>query len=350
MSRLRGLAALASLGLAIGYGLQKSQLWSTDQRDRFLRGRKASYPWQIPWLGWKDVFGRTWNGIFDARLFSGGASVAFFALLSVIPGLSVLISFYGLFADPSLISQQMPTLALLLPDAVQQLLQEHAQRIALQSPGKISFNIALNLIVAVWGANAAVKSLFEGLNVIYSEVEKRSFLRFNTVTVLTTLGCVIVVAGAVAAIALVPRLLELIQLGPGASFAFRIMRWPMLFGFGAAGIATLYWLGPSREAPRLEWVLPGALMAAFLWAGASSLFSWYVATLSNYNAMYGSLAAVVVFMTWLWMSAFIVLLGAELNSELEHQTAEDTTYGEPMPLGSRGAVIADQVGPAVSTK
>jgi membrane protein len=350
MSRVRWLAALTSLGLAIGYGLQKSQLWSADERDRFLRGRTALRPWQIPWLGWKDALARTWDGIFDARLFSGGASVAFFALLSVIPGLSVLISFYGLFADPGLISQQMPTLAMLLPDAVQQLLQEHAQRIAVQSPGNFSFNIALTLIVAVWGANAAVKGLFEGLNVIYGETEKRSFLRFNMVTMLTTLGGVVVVASALSTIALVPRLLDLVPLGYGADLAFRIMRWPALFAFGAAGIAALYWLGPSREAPRLEWVLPGALAAAFLWAGASILFSWYVATLSNYNAMYGSLAAVVVFMTWLWMSAFIVLLGAELNSELEHQTAEDTTYGEPMPLGSRGAFVADQVGAAVSTK
>jgi membrane protein len=262
----------------------------------------------------------------------------------------VLISFYGLFTDPGLISQQMPTLAVLLPDSVQSLLQEHAQRIAEQSAGNISFNIMINLAIAVWGANAAVKGLFEGLNVIYGETEKRSFLKFNMVTMLTTLTGVIVVSTATAVIALAPKLVDLVPLGQSTELAFRIVLWPILFAVGAAGIAALYWLGPSRNAPRVEWVMPGALAAAFLWAAASAAFSWYVATLSNYNAMYGSLAAVVVFMTWLWMSAVIVLLGAELNSELEHQTADDTTYGAPMPLGARGAIVADRIGPAVSSR
>ena len=249
-----------------------------------------------------------------------------------------------------MVARQLPALAVLLPDSVQWLLLEHVQRIAEQSAGKISLNITISLAVAVWGANAAVKSLFEGLNVIYGETEKRSFLRFNLVTMLTTLAGVVVVCAALAAIAVVPRLIEHVPLGQGADMAFRIMRWPLLFVLGAVGIGALYWLGPSRDAPRVEWVMPGALAAALLWAAASIAFSWYVATLSNYNAIYGSLATVVVFMTWLWMSAVIVLLGAALNSELEHQTAEDTTYGEPMPLGSRGAVVADRIGPAVSSK
>jgi membrane protein len=350
VARLRWLAALTSLGIAAGYGLQKSSVLSKRKQDKILRGRTALRPWQIPWLGWKDVLARTWNGIFDSHLLSSGAAVAFFALLAVIPGLAVLISFYGLFADPGLVSRQLATLALLLPDAVQTLLQEHAQRIATQSSGKVSFNIIVSLMVAVWGANAAVKGLFEGLNVIYGEKEKRSFLTYNSVTMLTTLAGVIVVAAFLAAMVLVPKLLDFVALGPGISIALRVLLWPVLFALGGIGIATLYWVGPSRERPRVQWVLPGAIAAAFVWAVSSSAFSWYVATLSNYNAMYGSLAAVVVFMTWLWMSAVIVLLGAELNSELEHQTAEDTTYGEPMPLGSRGAVVADRIGPALSKK
>ncbi len=350
MVKLRWLAALTSLGIAAGFGLQKTSLWSAQQKEKLLRGRMALRPWQIPWLGWKDVIARTWIGVFDAHLLSSGASVAFFALLSVIPALSVLISFYGLFADPGLVSTQMPTLALLLPDAVQQLLQEHAQRIANQTVGNLSVNISLSLIVAGWGANAAVKGLFEGLNVIYGETEKRSFLRYNLITMLTTLAGVVVVAAFLAAIAIVPRLLDFVALGPGITFSLRILQWPLLFVLGGAGIATLYWVGPSRDGPRVEWVAPGAVFAALLWVIASSAFSWYVAALSNYNAMYGSLATVVVFMTWLWMSAVIVLLGAELNSELEYQTAQDTTYGEPMPMGSRGAVVADSIGPAVSRK
>ncbi len=348
LKRVRWLTILTSLGIAAGYGLQKSSHLAANQAEKILRGRLAVRPWQIPWLGWKDVLTRTWQGIFDDHLLSYSASVAFFALLAVIPGLSVLISFYGFFADPGLVSQQMPTLALLLPDAVQLLLQEHAQRIATQSAGDISFNLALSLLVAGWGANAAVKGLFEGLNVIYGEMEKRSFFRFNLVTMLTTLAGVVVVAAFLTAITLVPKLLEYIALPPAANLAVRVLQWPILFGLGGLGIATLYWVGPSRDGPRVEWVIPGAVGAALLWVISSVAFSWYVATLSNYNAMYGSLAAVVVFMTWLWMSAVIVLLGAELNAELEHQTAQDTTYGEPMPLGSRGAVVADQIGPAVS--
>ncbi len=339
-----------SLGVVVGYGFQKSQSRSAMQTDELLRGRRALRPWQIPWLGWKDVLWRTWNGIFDAHLLSNAASVAFFALLAVIPGLSVLISIYGLFADPGLVSDKVPAFTMLLPDSVQLLLQEHVQRIAAQPAGKVSLNIAISFIVAAWGANAAAKGLFEGLNAIYGEAEKRSFLKFNMVSMLTTLAGIVVVTAAVATMALVPKVMEAMPLGQGADLALRILRWPVLFAVGAAGIAALYWLGPSREAPRVEWVMPGALAAAFLWAAASAAFSWYVATLSNYNAMYGSLAAVVVFMTWLWMSAAIVLLGAELNSELEHQTAEDTTGGEPMPLGSRGAIVADRIGPAAPSR
>ncbi len=350
MARLRLLAKLTSLAVALGYGWQVANRATAEREEQIARGLKAQRPWEIPWAGWKDSLIRTWDGIFEARLLSSGAAVAFFALLAVIPGLSVLISFYGLFADPGSVSNQLPVLAVLLPESVQQLLQEHAQRIATQSTGKISFNITLSLLVATWGANAAVKGLFEGLNVIYGEEEKRSFLAFNIITLLTTLAGVCIIAVAVAVITLTPVVLDAAQLGESADFILRLLRWPLLFVLGAAGIAALYQLGPSRSFPRLEWVLPGALGAAFLWAVSSSIFSWYVAALSNYNAMYGSLAAVVVFMTWLWMSAVIVLLGAELNSELERQTAQDTTWGEPKPLGMRGAVVADAVGAAVPTK
>ena len=347
MSMLRWFAVLTSVGVTLGYGVERARrsAWLIDPAAR---GRHATSPLQIPWLGWKDVLSRTWAEIFDDRLLSVAASIAFFAILAIAPGISVLFSIYGLAGDATLRPEQLTAIMALLPDGAQQIVLDQALRLSEHPQGKLSWNLLLGVAVAGWSANAAVKGLFDGLNVIYDETEKRSFIKFNAISMMATIGGILLLLSAMVIIAVTPVILQYLPLASALEASITYLRWPIFYLFGAMAIAILYWIGPSRRPPRFIWVVPGALIAALLWGVVSAAFSWYVARLGNYSAMYGSLATIIVFMTWLWISAAIVLVGAELNAELEHQTAQDTTVGRAKPLGARGATVADNVGPPIS--
>ena len=345
MRRIRLLAMLGSLGVAAGAFAERLRRHPAFEHDARARGRHARSPFEMTWLGWKDIGHRTFQEALDDRLLSVAAGVAFFALMALVPGLSVLVSLYGLITDPATIDQQLAPLFGLLPDSASMLIQEQAHRLATESSRTLSFNLLVSLAIAGWSANAGVKSLFDALNVIYEETEKRSFITLNVVSLLATISAVLVVILAVFFITVAPALIARAPLSSTVEFVFHILRWPVFFGFATLIIATLYWIGPSRRPARFIWVTPGALLSALLWAAVSAGFSFYVSTLGNYQATYGSLSAVIVFMTWLWLSASVILLGAELNSELEHQTARDTTLGAPKPRGARGATMADKIGP-----
>jgi membrane protein len=348
MNRLRWLAILTSLGVTVGYGLERARSNALHGADAAERGRLAPSPWRMTWLGWKDILARTLAETFDDRLLSLAGGVAFFTLLAIVPGLSVLVSLYGLVAANAFDANQLVGLLAVLPSGAREIILEQAQRLAAKPGGDLSFNLALSLIVAAWSANAAMKGLFDGLNVIYDEAEKRSFVRLNAVSLCLTLGGIVLLMSALFVIAVMPALIRSLPLSSAIETGLVIARWPVFFAAGGLSIAILYWIGPSRRPARFVWVLPGALLAALLWGLASAVFSWYVSKLGDYTAAYGSLATVIVFMTWLWISAAVVLLGAEFNSELEHQVALDTTVGEARPMGMRGAVVADNVGPAVA--
>jgi membrane protein len=202
--------------------------------------------------------------------------------------------------------------------------------------------------LAIWSANAGIKAIIDALNVVYEEREKRSFLGLNVLALAFTTGGIAALLLMVGAVVLVPLALNRAGLGPESQFIIGVARWPLLFIFLLAALGVLYRFGPSRRAARWEWLSVGTLSAASLWIVGSSLLSWYLSNFANYDATYGSLGAAIGLMMWMWMSAIIVLCGAELNSEIEHQTALDTTIGLPKPLGARGAVMADTLGPAVS--
>jgi membrane protein len=346
MGRLRWLLLLGST-FASGIAAELAERRLTRSRDFERRGRHARWPWQMTWLGWKDVLLRTYTEIFDDRLLSVAAGVAFYALLALVPGLSVLVSLYGFVADPQHLSGQLKPLLDVLPEAGAQIVAEQVMRIAAKSTNALSFYLLISLSVAGWSANAAVKAMFDALNVIYDETEKRSFLRFNALSLVTTISAIAFLLMILFTVAILPAILSWTPYQTLLEQVLWLVRWPVFLVVAIAAIAMLYRIGPSRRAPRFPWVLPGATVAALAWVGASYLFGWYVSTLSDYTATYGSLAAIVVFMTWLWLSVTIVLIGAEINAELEHQTARDTTQGPPKPLGARGAVVADNIGPAV---
>jgi len=340
------LAAVA--GIAAGLFIEHRKDANLHSGDAFERGRFASQPHQMTWLGWRDVFWRSVSEASEDRLLSFAASVAFYALLAIVPALSVLISIYGLIGDPSGVVSQIQPFTSILPNSARDLIIEQATRLAAQPHASLSLNLIISILLAGWSANAAIKSLFDALNVIYDEREKRSFLWLNLVSLSVTFSAVIVLMLALLAIAAVPVALTFLPYNHQLAWVLTLARWPAFYVVAVLGIAALYWIGPSRRAPKFSWVLPGATMAAAAWAITSAAFSYYVSSLGNYSASYGSLATVVVSMTWLWLSAAVVLLGAQINSELEHQTLQDTTMGEPKPLGARGAVMADRVGAAVA--
>jgi membrane protein len=231
-----------------------------------------------------------------------------------------------------------------VPENVLSIVHEQAARIASNSSGALSIGIIAGILVSLWSAMSGIKAVIDALNVIYEQKEDRTFLKLNLVALVFTLAGFAAFLLAIAAIVVLPLILSPIGLGTLTEALTRIARWPVLLVVLLSCLAVLYRYGPDRRAARWQWVTVGSVFAAVTWIVASFLFSWYLASFANYNATYGSLGAVVGLMIWLWISTILVLLGAELNAEIEHQTARDSTVGKDKPMGDRGAVMADTVG------
>jgi membrane protein len=315
-------------------------------REGGSRGRFADAPQQIPARGWKDILLRVWKEASKDRLVSVAAGVTFYTLLAIFPAIAALVSLYGLFADPAAISSHLQSMQGVLPGGALEVVGDQVKRIAGGPRGSLGFSFAAGLAVSLWSANAGMKAVFDALNVVYDEEEKRSFIKLNAISLLFTAGAIVLLILAAAAVVIVPVVLAFVGLGPIAETLIRLARWPILLVAIAVALAVLYRYGPSRDTPKWRWISWGSGFASVAWVVASALFSWYAANFGSYNATYGSLGAVIGFMTWLWISSIVVLLGAELNSEMEHQTAADSTSGPAKPLGARGAHMADTVGKA----
>jgi membrane protein len=252
----------------------------------------------------------------EDRLFAVAAGVAFYALLGLAPALAVAVSVFGLFADPARLASLPSELGAILPHEAVTLVQGEAQRLVSQSARVLSAKLGLALLISLWSASSAIRALFDALNVIDEQEETRSTIRLYATGLAVTLGGVLVLSVALVLIGADPQFLSLGALNPEMAWLYGLLRWPAFFSLAVFVITFLYWAGPSRPPARFLRLLPGAAAAALLWAVGSYAFSWYVHTLGNYGATYGSLATVVVTMTWLWVSAAIILLGAQLNFEL----------------------------------
>jgi len=311
------------------------------------RGRSAHGPFSIPWRGWKDIVARTFNGILADRLLMVASSVAFYCLLALFPALAAGVSSYALFSDANTISGHLSLLSDIVPRSVLDLVRDEITRIVAKSDGRLTFGFLSGLGIALWSANAGMKAVFDALNIIYDEEEKRGLVRLNLVTLLFTMGAIAGALCAAAAIVVFPLVLAAFGWTSFDAPWLAFLRWPALFVLILLGLAVLYRFAPSRRLAKWRWISVGSLFAASAWLLVSALFSWYLGNFANYNATYGALGAVVGLMIWMWLSAIVVLTGAELNSEIEHQTACDSTIGGvPKPLGVRGAVMADTVGAA----
>ena len=307
------------------------------------RGRAAGKPTSIPAKGWKDVLWRTYEEFSADRLMLVAAGVTFYVLLALFPAITAFISIYGLFNDPASVNDQLQGLAGVLPGGALQIIGEQMQRLTSQESAKLGFGMVFGLGVALWSANAGMKTLFDAMNIVYEEEEKRGFIKLTLVTLGFTLGTIVALIVALTGVVVLPIVLEFLHLG-GLETWLLVLRWPILLVLVALGLSMVYRVGPSRSAAKWRWIAPGSLVSATLWVIFSLLFSWYAQNFGSYDETYGSLGAAIGFMTWIWISTIVVLLGAELNAELEHQTAIDSTTSPARPMGQRGASMADTLG------
>ena len=311
------------------------------------RGRSAEKPSDIPAKGWMDILWRVVEGIQNDRVMLVAAGVTFYGLLALFPATAALVSLYGLFSDATTINNHLNLVSGFLPEGALQIVGDQVKRIAGQSQGTLGVAFLGTLAVSLWSANAATKSIFDALNIIYNETEKRTFIQLTLRSLAFTLATLVLVLLAMAGIVVVPVLLRLLGVPEGSGPALlSLLRWPLLYLVILFLLACLYRFGPSRANPRWRWVTWGSALAAAVWIGGSLLLSWYVTNFGSYNATYGSLGAVIGFLIWMWLSTMVVLVGAEVNAETEHQTAKDTTGGGRKPMGTRGARMADEIGPA----
>lgn len=308
------------------------------------RGRDAATPSQLPRSGWRDIALRIKDEVSKDNIDVVAAGVALYALLALFPALIALISLYGWFADPTQVEQQITSFTGVLPQNVQSLLTTQMQDIASGAESTLGFGAMAGFLFTLWSASKGMKALFTALNIVYDEEEKRGFITLNALAIVLTLGALVFGIVALALIAVLPALLGQLGLEAIARVAVSLVRWPLLAAAVVVALAVLYRYGPSRDKPQWTWVSWGAVVATVLWLITSILFSVYVANFGSYNETYGSLGVVVVFLMWLYLSAYIVLIGAELNAEMEHQTTRDTTRGAEQPMGRRGAQKADTVG------
>lgn len=307
------------------------------------RGRLAHRPEHIPRKGWIDILWRTGGAYLGDRVGFVSGGVTFFLLLSMFPTLAAFVTIYGLFSDPADAWSRLQFLYSVLPANVAEFLGAQMQRLAENSTSDLTITLVWTLLLSLWAANGGVKTLFYGLNVAYHEVEKRSIIRYNLLCMAFTLSALAAVLLTSVLVVGVPVVLAVLGLKQELAL-LDWLRWPVLFVGYIAALTLIYRFGPCRQQARWRWLTPGAILAASVSVLVSFLFSWYLTTFVKTDS-YGPLAAFMGFLLWIWISVQIILMGAEFNAEIEHQTAIDTTTGDPRPLGERGALMADSVGP-----
>jgi membrane protein len=309
------------------------------------RGRAASRPQDIPPIGWKDVVWRSWQAISDNNIFLVSGGVTYAVLLALFPALAALVSIYGLLLDPGQIETQVSMLSGVLPDQSRQLLTDELHQLVSASGRTLGLGAVLALLFALWSASRGMSGLITALDIAYEQREQRGFFRFNLVALVLTIGGIVGGLVAIALIAVLPAAVQLVGLSATTKWFLLLVEWPLLIVLVMAGLAVLYRYGPDRNEAQWRWVSPGALTATILWIIGSIAFTVYVANFASYDKTYGSLGGAVVMLTWLYLSAFVVLLGGVINAQAERQTAQDSTRGEPKRMGERGAYAADTVGP-----
>jgi membrane protein len=308
------------------------------------RGGDAERPQDIPSAGWKDITLRVKDEIKNDRVPLVSAGVAFYVMLALFPALTALISVYGLVADPRDVQEQIDAFAGTLGGGAGDLIARQASAVAQSGTGALSLGLAVSILVALWAASSGMHGLMQALTLAHDEDETRGLVKRRAIALALTVAGLLVVVVALLMIVVAPLALEVVGLGATGQWVVRILRWPLMAAVVAALLTVVYRYAPDRDKPQWRWVTWGSVIATVLWVVASFGFSFYVANFGNYNETYGALGAVIVLLLWLFISAFVIILGGEINGEMEHQTGHDTTSGEPRPMGQREAHVADDLG------
>ena len=344
-----GTEAPGGLGAAAGGGSGASHETDPDAVVNGDHGRGADTPQEIPAKGWKDIAKRTAKEVKQDQVPLLGAGVAFYALLSLFPAIIAGVSIYGLVADPATVQNQIDELTRMLSPSTADLVGEQMKQVTSGAGGALGVATVIGILTALWSASSGMKALITGVNLAYDETESRKFVKLRGLAIVLTLGAMVLMAVALTLIVAFPALAD--SWPTALRWTVGILRWVLLAALLIAGLAVVYRYAPDRDEPKWGWVSWGSGIATLLWILASIGFSIYANSFGNYNKTYGALAGVIILMFWLYLTAVIVLVGAELNTEMELQTAKDTTAGPEKPMGDREAHAADHVAesPAAAT-
>jgi membrane protein len=308
------------------------------------RGREADTPTDIPARGWRDIALRVYRRIIQDRIGLIAAGVTFYAILGLFPAIVALVSFYGLVTDAGTLQDQIQFLAGYVPQDALSLLATELQRITDLRRESLGIAAIASIAVALWSVNSAVLALFQALNVAYGEAEERSIFRLYATGFTVTIGIVIVAVVVVNTIVVVPLLLSAIGFSDRTEMIMRLISAPLFFVLMVIAASVLYRIGPSRNNARWSWISLGSVLFSVLWIAVALGLSFYLSRFADYTATYGSLGAAIGLMLWIYGAVYVFLAGAEINAEIEHQTARDTTVGPDRPMGERGAHVADTLG------
>jgi membrane protein len=313
-----------------------------DRRDP--HGHRAKSPWAIPAAGWKQVISRTWQQTWIDNVGLVAAGVAFYGFLAVVPLLAAIILVYGLVAEIGTVIGTMKLLFRVLPNDIAKLLSDQTIGIVHTSEGKKGLGLIIALAIAIYGASNGAGAIITALNIAYEEREKRPLWKYYLVAICITVGVIVTALFALAGAAIVATLEDFLPTASGATVLIgKATAYLMMTLVGAGIAATLYRFAPCRAQARWTWITPGSIFTSIMWLLLTLAFGFYVSKIANYAVTYGSLAAVAGLLTWMYLSAYAFVIGAELNREVEHQTARDSTTGQPRPMGTRGAWAADHV-------
>ncbi|MDQ3937756.1 MAG: YihY/virulence factor BrkB family protein [Chloroflexota bacterium] len=305
-------------------------------------GREAEKPTDIPGRGWKAIIKRVKVGLKNNHTSLLAAGVAFKSLLALFPSIVAVVTIWGLVASPQEITRQVAGFTSALPRDAANLLERQMSQVASTSTRTLSIALAVSVLLALWSASGGMTGLMEACTAAYDEVDTRRFPVKRGIALLLTVGAVVFVLLSLALIAVLPAVLGSIGLASRAETIINIGKWVLLAVLVMAAVAVVFKYAPDRERALMRWVTPGAVIATVLWLIGSALFTVYVNNLGKFGETYGSFAGIVVLMLWLFLTAYVVLLGAQINAEIERQTATDTTVGNARSMGQRGARPADR--------
>lgn len=305
------------------------------------RGEEAQWPHHIPLKGWIDIGKRVWHEMKIDHVQIVSAGVGFYFFLSIFPTIVAAISIYSLVLEPSQIQEQISRLNIIMPDQAFGMITDFLKPILEQSRKEIGWGLVISILVSIWSANKGTSALFQGINIAYDEVDNRGFFKKNILTLIFTLAGLVIGLLSLLIVIFFPILIDDIGLPAQLEKMLTWLRWVILGFILIFSLSVVYKIAPNRRSPRFRWVSWGAILGTILWLGGSMLFSWYVSNFGSYADLYGSFAAVAILLLWLFLTAFIILIGAEINSEMEHQTRYDTTIGVERPMGERNAWHAD---------